>query len=86
MQENVKGMVKNIQDADVSFISKYSFQNLEDQSNQIRSGADQFRRGASDVESAMKARNRRLNILIICIIVAVLLYILVPIIVWATKD
>lgn len=76
MHKNVEGMVKNIQDAE----------ELEEQSKAVKDSANQFMRGSHDLEREMKARNRRINIVIICIVIAVLLYILVPIIVWATKS
>ena len=48
-------MTKNIQDAE----------DLEDRSRGIKENANQFMRGSSAIESEMKARNRRLNIIII---------------------
>ena len=58
---------------------------VQSKSEDIRDGAEQFKRGAKSLENEMKARNRRLNIIIIVVVIAVVLYLLIPVIIFITK-
>ena len=70
MQDNVQKMIHNIGDAE----------DLDRKSQNIVQSAQDFRKNAHSLELEMKRRNCRLMAMIICIVIAVLLYILVPII------
>ena len=70
MQDNVQKMINNIGDAE----------ELDHKSQNILQNAKDFQKNAHSLELEMKRRNCRLMAMIVCIVLAVLLYILVPII------
>ena len=70
MQRNIEGMVDQLGQVE----------EVDTKARDIADGGKDFQRSASGLKNEMIARNRRLNIILIVIIVAVLLYILVPVI------